>query len=147
MTAHTCPTGRHPNPHYSCYHAHGHRCRCDGCRAAAVADNRRRRQQRAYGRWKPRTCDAAATRALLAVLTDQGATRQWISDRTGLHPKTVWEIASRRRDRVRRTTADAVEGLARAVAAGHARPPRYADAERRRQHRLRQRAHRAKAAA
>lgn len=144
MTAHTCPTGRHPNPHYSCYHGHG--CRCPGCTAEAVADNRRRRQQRAYGRWKPRTCDAAATRAMLAVLKEQGATRQWICERTGLHPRTVWEITSRRRDRVHRSTADAVEELARAVAAGHARPPRYARAQERKVERERRRQYRQEAA-
>lgn len=137
---HDCPTGRHPEPHYCCYH--GHHCRCDGCTFQAVEDNRRRRRDRAYGRWKARSVDAAATRALIAMLRDAGATKAWISEHTGLVPKTLWEIASRRRERVHRSTAAKVEGLARAVASGDLHPPGLRDAQRRKIARERRREYR-----
>lgn len=140
---HDCPTGKHPQPHYSCYHGHG--CRCVDCKDAAVEDNRRRRRDRAYGRWRARRVDAASTRALLAMLRDAGSTQAWVTEQTGLAPKTQWEIRTRRREHVHRSTAVKVERLARLVAAGEAHPPNYVDARRRQIQREERRAYRVSA--
>lgn len=122
---HNCPTGRHREPHYSCYHGHG--CRCPGCKDAAVADNRRRRRDRAYGRWRARTADAMAARALLIALFDAGATRTWISEQTGLDEGNLWAIRTGRRVRVHTSTLAKLRSLHEACGEGLL-PPRAQEA-------------------
>lgn len=141
---HDCPTGKHPQPHMNCYYGHG--CRCRPCTDAVVADSRRRRRDRAYGRPRSRLTDPVHARVAIAALIDLGATHEWISEQTRLNAPNLRAIRAGRRSRVRTATVAQLQHLWRDVGAGRAIPPRYADAQRRKVARERRRQYRSVAA-
>jgi hypothetical protein len=90
--------------------------------------------------------DPVVVLARLLWLFDQGATQKWVSERTGIPKVTLWRLRERPPENVRRSTAERIEALARAVGSGDAIPPGYAQAQARKRQRERMRDYRGRAA-
>lgn len=112
MTAHDCPTGRHPAGTRACYV--NHRCRCTGCTDANrryYHARHRRLAEEAWGARPAALVDAEPTRTILTALQNVGVGLRTISDATGISRTTLRHITHGDRDRVRRETADAIARL------------------------------------
>jgi hypothetical protein len=91
---------RTPKPcqHKQAQHQHGtyvtytlDSCRCRSCSAAAVAYERTRKRQKAYGRWQP-TIDAQPVREHVAQLQAQGLGLKRIAQLSGVAQGALWKL-------------------------------------------------------
>lgn len=96
MTEHICPRGHKHGASTVCYIRH--KCRCDQCRAANTARERRRRKLKAYGRWEPRV-DAAPVRAHIMACSAAGIGHRTLAQRAGVSNTTIGSIIHGRKDR------------------------------------------------
>lgn len=95
MTEHICPPGHKHGASTVCYIRH--KCRCDQCRAANAARERRRRKLKAYGRWEGRV-GAGPVRAHIQACSDAGIGHRTLAQRAGVSTSTISNIVYGRPD-------------------------------------------------
>lgn len=110
MSEHHCPTGRHPEPSYTCRKLCP--CRCDGCTEERSKYDRWVTKQKAYGRWEP-YIDAEPVRTHLQWLRDRGMGLRHLSRVVGISRSSLARILQDsggipQRRRVRPETAERI---------------------------------------